>query len=141
MPSTSVACSVRAAAILIALVGAGCGSEPQVTIAITRSDALDVAPDFLRFSFPVKGGDTIEAGVFNVDAIPDEAFAAIPPGTSFSVDLAGCLSLDPAACQEPTEFVARGCAGPFSRRREDQLAIAVELLPTSEGNARCPVAP
>ena len=89
----------------------------------------------------IEDGDTIEAGVFNVEAIPDESFAAVPPRTSFSVDVAGCLELDPKACEDEAGFVGRGCAGPFSRERDTELAITVELLPTAEGNAVCPVAP
>lgn len=143
MASTSAACSKRLGPGLVVVVAGvvGCASEPQVTIAVTRSEALAVAPSFLRFSFPVKDGDTIEAGVFNVQAIPDEAFAAVPPRASFSVDVAGCLELDPKACEDEAGFVGRGCAGPFSRERDTELAITVELLPTAEGNAACPIDP
>lgn len=139
MASTSAVC--EALAVVLACAVCSCANEPQVTIAVTRNEALTVAPSFLRFSFPVKDDDTIEAGVFNVQAIPDEAFAAIPPRTSFSVDVAGCLEIDPAACEDEAGFVGRGCAGPFSRERDTEFTITVELLPTAEGNAACPIAP
>ena len=141
MASMSAAFESLCVVVLTACAVCSCASEPQVTIAVTRNEALTVAPSFLRFSFPVKDSDTIEAGVFNVEAIPDEAFAAVPPRVSFSVDVAGCLELDPKACEDEAGFVGRGCAGPFSRERDTELAITVELLPTAEGNAACPVAP
>ncbi len=138
MPSRRLVCN---AALVACVVGSivGCGGA-QVEIALSKSDALAIAPEFVRFVF-LHRGDDIEAGPFGVRAITAESFAAIPPNTPFSVDVIGCLSNVRDACEEPDSFVGRGCAGPFTRQREQALQIDVELLPTAEGNALCPIAP
>jgi hypothetical protein len=134
---------VAAAIAVVVVVAAGVGgcSPPAVTITLKPAENLVAPPEFVRFAFPVKDADVEEAGPFGLQNIPDEAFAAVPPGVSFSVDVIGCLSNDRAECEDPGSFVARGCDGPFSRQRDTELAIEIVLLPAVEGNAVCPVAP
>ena len=129
-----------AIAVVVVTALAGCGG-PQVIIELSASPDLLALPDFVRFAFPTAEGDTEEAGPFGLTSVPAEAFAANPPGVSFSVDVIGCLSNDRAECEDPGSFVARGCDGPFSRAREDTLEISIELLPAVDGNAACPVSP
>jgi len=135
-PTRALACAV----VVVGLGGlAGCGG-PQVTLTLTRNEGLAVAPEFVRFVFHMADED-VEAGPFGITAIPAESFAAVPPPVSFSIDVIGCLKGVREECEDPTSFVGRGCAGPFSRDRDTDLAITVELLPTVEGNALCPIAP
>lgn len=155
MPSTSADCRClcegvvraltragRGAAVACAVVtglAGGCGG-PQVNLTLTRSEGLAVAPEFVRLVFHMQDS-TVEAGPFGLQSIPDESFAAVPPPVSFTVDVIGCLRNAREDCEDPTSFVGRGCAGPFSRDRDTTLDISVELLPTAEGNARCPITP
>lgn len=147
MSSTPVVSEVvrRGASVVVGVLGvvlgAGGCAEPQVSLRLTKSDALAIAPEFIRFVFPVEGQDPIEEGPFSQNGIGGERFAAIPPGVSFSVDVIGCLQGDRPSCEEETSFVGRGCAGPFSRERDTELIIDVVLLPTAEGNAQCPIPP
>jgi hypothetical protein len=126
-------------ALLIVIGTAGCGAPP-VTLKLTRTPGL-AAPDFLRFVFHLEGGETIEQGPFSRNSIEAERFAEVPPLVSFSVDVIGCLRGVREECEDPTSFVGRGCAGPFSRERDTELLIEVQLLPTAEGNAACPISP
>lgn len=125
--------------LLVVVGAAGCG-PPPVTLKLTRAEGL-AAPEFLRFVFHLEGGDTIEQGPFSRGALDAERFAEVPPLISFSVDVIGCLRGVREECEDPTSFVGRGCAGPFSRERDTELLIEVELLPTAEGNAVCPISP
>jgi hypothetical protein len=132
----------RLACALVVVVGGGVGcAEPQVSLRLTKDPDLAIAPEFIRFVFPIEGRDALEEGPFSKAAIDAERFAAIPPGLSFSVDVIGCLQGDRASCEEETSFVGRGCAGPFSRERDTELVIDVVLLPTAEGNEACPIPP
>lgn len=127
------------AAVVVVVGTAGCG-PPPVTLKLTRAEGL-AAPEFLRFVFHIEGGDTIEQGPFSIGSIETERFAEVPPFVSFSVDVIGCLRGVREECEDPTSFVGRGCAGPFSRERDTELLIEVELLPTAEGNVACPISP
>ncbi len=129
--------------MLLALVGSGvgCANETLVSIVLTRDESLTVAPEFVRFVFPLKEDADVEDGPYAIDNVPDGAFVAVPPRISFSVDVIGCLENNIATCQEPLDFVGRGCAGPFSRERDTALEIEVVMQSTAEGNARCPVDP
>jgi hypothetical protein len=126
---------------VMSLVIAGVGCEPPpVTLKLTLADGL-IAPDFVRFVFHLEGGDAIEQGPFSRASLPSERFVEVPPFVSFSVDVIGCLRGVREECEDPTSFVGRGCAGPFSRERDTELLIEVELLPTADGNAACPISP
>ena len=114
--------------------------DPQVTITIVRGDDLGELPiDFVRFVFRPAGADPIEAGPFAVAGVPGGDFAEVPPDTVFSVDVIACKELDPQACLTENTFIARGCAGGFTRGRDDALSISIELRPANVGNAQCPV--
>lgn len=126
-------------ALLVVVGAAGCG-PPPVTLKLTRAEGFS-APQFLRFVFHIEGGETIEQGPFSIGSIETERFAEVPPLKSFSVDVIGCLRGVREECEDPTSFVGRGCAGPFSRERDTELLIEVQLLPNAEGNAACPISP
>lgn len=130
---------VVAAAGLLALLGASCEPAP-VTLRLTLAEGLG-PPAFVRFVFALDDGSVIEEGPVARGALETERFVAIPPGVSFSIDVIGCLRGEREACDDPTSFVGRGCAGPFSRERDTTLTIEVEMLPTADGNAACPIAP
>ena len=133
--------SALATACVAAGLASSCASEPQVTIVVTRGADFAITPEFLRFVFLLEAGDPIEAGPFPIAAVPRNAFVEVPPLVSFSVDVIGCTSNLREECEEDGDFVGRGCAGPFSRERDTELEIEVELLNTADGNARCPVQP
>jgi hypothetical protein len=128
----------KAAAVVVGFL---LGCDPQVTIAVVRADDLDAAfpIDFVRFVFRPAGKDAIEKGPFSVAGIPGGDFAEVPPDTEFSVDVIGCKELDGAACETENTFIARGCAGGFTRGRDDALSITIEMHPANVGNAACPV--
>ena len=140
MWSMRAVCSpVLGLSALLAVVGCG---EPPVTLRLTRDPAILVAPPFVRFAFPVEGQEApIEQGPFSAAALDSVRFVEIPPNLSFSVDVIGCARGAREECEDPLSFVARGCAGPFSRTRDTELLIDVVLLPTDQGNAACPIAP
>jgi len=144
MPSTQQASTTDVRALVAAvalLVLAGC-EGPQVTIALSKSPDLLVAPNFVRFAFFLEDEEEpLEAGPFGAGAIPASNFAAIPPGVSFSVDVIGCASIERDACEDETSFVGRGCEGPFTLQRGEQQTIDVELQPNAVGNAACPIDP
>ena len=145
MALTSVAsdCARRArcALVVVAAACAGCANDTQVSIVLTRDESLAVAPLFVRFVFDVKDGEAIEEGPFSIDSVPRNSFVGVPPRESFAVDAIGCIGNDRESCEEPADFVGRGCAGPFSRERETELVIDVVMFSTALGNARCPVDP
>ncbi|HEY1100591.1 MAG TPA: hypothetical protein VGF99_16740 [Myxococcota bacterium] len=120
---------------------AACGGDPQVQLVLKSDDTLAFAPEFFRFVFPLEEGDPVEAGPFTTTSLPRNAFVAVPPLLSFSVDAIGCTSIVREECEEPGSFIARGCAGPFSRERDTELVIEVTMSSAVDGNARCPVAP
>jgi hypothetical protein len=130
---------VDVAAGLLALLSVGCEPAP-VTLRLTLAEGLG-PPAFVRFVFALEDGSVIEEGPVARGSLETERFAAIPPGVSFSIDVIGCLRGEREACDDPTSFVGRGCAGPFSRERDTTLDIEIELLPTADGNAACPIAP
>lgn len=121
------------------LVAGACVSEPQVNIALERSEDLVLAPDFLRFAFHTKD-DVIETPITATGAAPRNAFLEIPPTVSFSIDVIGCPSNVAEECEEPAQFIARGCDGPFSRSRDQEpFSVTIVLEPPAVGNADCPV--
>lgn len=126
-------------ALVLVVAAVGC-EPPPVTLKLTLADGL-AAPDFVRFVFHLEEGDPLEHGPFSRASLPSERFAEVPPFVSFSVDVIGCLRGVREECEDPTSFVGRGCAGPFSRERDTELRIEVELLPTADGNAACPISP
>jgi hypothetical protein len=119
--------------------GLGCEPAP-VTLRLTLAEGLG-PPSFVRFVFALDDGTVIEEGPIAREALSTERFVEIPPRVSFSIDVIGCLRGEREACEDPLSFVGRGCAGPFSRERDTTLDIEIELLPTTEGNAACPLAP
>ena len=129
------------ALLVVAAAVGGCGNDTQVSIVLTRDESLAVAPLFVRFVFEVKDDEAVEDGPFAVDSVPDNAFVGVPPRASFAVDVIGCTQNDRETCEEPADFVGRGCAGPFSRERDTELVIDVVMFSTALGNERCPVEP
>lgn len=130
---------VGALAGLCSLCGLGCEPAP-VTLRLTLAEGLG-PPSFVRFVFALEDGTVIEEGPIPREGLATERFVEIPPRVSFSIDVIGCLRGEREACEDPLSFVGRGCAGPFSRERDTPLDIEIELLPTVEGNAACPIAP
>ncbi len=130
----------RWSSAVVVVVATLAACSPQVDIAVVRGDDLTELPiDFVRFVFRAEGEEPIEKGPFAVEGIPGSDFAAVAPESVFSVDVIACKELDAGTCETEDTFIARGCAGGFSRSRDDALAITIELHPASVGNAQCPV--
>lgn len=116
---------------------AGCDTGPNVTIALERGESLPLAPDFVRMDFHTKD-ETIAVDVAAVGALPRNAFIEIEPTVSFSVDVIGCPSNVAEECEDEAGFLARGCAGPFSRTR-DQEAFTVTVVLEAPTEVTCPI--
>ncbi len=149
MPSTPARSSnpvvvsgvISAGVVVAALLLAAC--DPQVGITLTRADDLNPAlpVPFVRFAFRLAGAPVNEPlvqGPFSIGGIPDD-FVEVPPGVGFSVDVQGCNEQAEAGCSTENTFIARGCAGGFTRTRDEALQITIALHPADVGNAQCPV--
>jgi hypothetical protein len=127
-----------AAGIALVAASTACGG-PAVTLRLVAGEGLAVPPEFLRLVFRPAEGEAIETDVFTSLALPDNAFAAIPPGVVFSVDVIGCKTNVAEDCVDEDSFVARGCAGNLVRGRDEPLEVEVPVHSAVVGNPLCPI--
>lgn len=102
--------------------------------------ALTVPPNFVlfqvgeRLTFP----EVSQFGPFDVNAIPDEQFAPVEPGAEFYIDVIGCSDGAVDACDQGSEFTARGCTEYMVLQRDEIATIRIVVeLPTA-GDTHCP---
>ena len=129
---------------LLALVAAVAASacQPQVEIVLVRAAGFDATPEFVKFQVKERGAPAAgEFGPFDLDAIPDEQFAPVVPGTEFYIDVIGCPAPEPENCVEPGSFNARGCTPTFISIGKDEVkSIEIVIDNAVNGDAICPPA-
>jgi hypothetical protein len=123
---------------LLGLAFAGCGGPP-VEFRLVAADDLVVPPEFIRLVFRPSNGEPITTDVFNTIALPGNAFAEVPPGVVFSLDVIGCKTNVADECVEEDTFIARGCVGNLVRGRNDPLEVEVPVHSAVVGNPLCPI--
>lgn len=121
-------------------VALGAACQPQVEIILVRAAGFEATPEFVKFQVKQRGVDGVdEFGPFDLDAIPDEQFAPVAPGTEFSIDVIGCPAPEPQDCVEPGSFNARGCTPTFISVGKDEVkSIEIAIDNAVNGDAICP---
>ena len=131
------ACS--ATAIIVVAAGAGAGCQPQLEIVLVRAADLEGRPTFVKFQVGQRGQEGVaEFGPFDVDAIPDEQFAPVTPGTEFFIDVIGCPDGDAANCRDAANFTARGCTPFMTLGRDEVTTVTIEVHNAPAGDVLCP---
>jgi hypothetical protein len=127
------------ALVAVLLLVPGCGGGPAVTFRLVPASDLVVPPEFVRLVFRPSGADAIETEPGSTSALPTNEFAAIIPGTTFSIDVIGCKNNVADDCQTEDTFVARGCKGGLVQTPDAPLEVEVEVHGAVVGNPLCPV--
>lgn len=126
------------AAAACTLTAAAC--VPQVEILVVRAAGLTGPVDHMKLHIVTQGDEEPAAyGPFNTSAMLDEQFVSVPPATPFYVDVMGCLGPTKDQCDEEVEFIARGCSGWETVKRDGPtLRLTVELQLGTVGKEGCP---
>ena len=126
----------------LALVALAASCQPQVEVILVRAEGFAGTPEFVKFQVKERGANTVEEfGPFDLDAIPDEQFAPIVPGTEFYIDVIGCPQPEPENCVDPGSFNARGCTPTFISLGKDEVrSVEIVMNDSVAGDAICPPA-
>lgn len=132
--------SIRHAFELVALALLSGACQPQVEIILVRAPGFEATPEFVKFQVKERAAPAAkEFGPFDLDAIPDEQFAPVVPGTEFYIDVIGCPAPEPENCVEAGSFNARGCTPTFISVAKDEVkSIEIAIDNAVNGDAICP---